>query len=82
MNKKSQDKPKRLFFKKLKPNKEKNEASTSNTISRPDQKGLSYDLNTISKTPSEFGIALIKRVPIDMFSLVRIRAMFEQEAPK
>ena len=32
--------------------------------------------------PSGFGVASIKRVPTAMFSLVRIRPMFEQEAPK
>ena len=32
--------------------------------------------------PSGFGVAPIKRVPTAMFSLVRIRPMFEQEAPK
>ena len=46
------------------------------------QKGLSYDLDTIEKPPNEFGLELIKRVTIAMFSLVRIRPMFEQEAPK
>ena len=81
MNKKSQDKPKRLFSKNLS-QMEKNEASDSNTISKLDQKGLSQDSNTIMKPPSGFGVAPIKRVPIAMFSLVRIRPMFEQEAPK
>ena len=82
MNKKSQDKPKRLFSKILSQIERKNEASDSNTISNPDQKGLSYYSNTTRKPPSGFGIAPIKRVLTAMFSLVRIRPMFEQEAPK
>ena len=54
----------------------------SNTIHVGSQKGLSYDSNTIKKPPSELGSVPIKRVPTAMFSLVRIRPMFEQEAPK
>ena len=46
------------------------------------QKGLSYYSDTIKKPPSEFGLEPIKRVTTAMFSLVRIRPMFEQEAPK
>ena len=69
--KRSQDKPKRLLSKNLSQT-EKNEASDSNMTSKPDQKGLSYDLNTIKNPPSGFGIAPIKRVPTAMFSLVRI----------
>ena len=53
----------------------------SNTIHVGSQKGLSYDSNTIKKPPSELGSVPIKRVPTAMFSLVRIRPMFEQEAP-
>ena len=56
--------------------------SDSNTIKVGPEKGLSYDSNTIKKPPSGFGIAPIKRVPTTMFSLVRIRPMFEQETPK
>ena len=40
--------------------------------------GFKYD----HVAPSGFGIAPIKRVPTAMFSLVRIRPIFEQEAPK
>ena len=54
----------------------------SNTIHVGSQKGLSYDSNTIKKPHSELGSVPIKRVPTTMFSLVRIRPMFEQEAPK
>ena len=53
----------------------------SNTIHVGSQKGLSYDSNTIKKPPREFGSVPVKRVPTAMFSLVRIRPMFEQEAP-
>ena len=56
--------------------------SDSNTIKVGSQKGLSYDSNMIKKPPSELGGVSIKRVPTAMFSLVRIRPMFEQEAPK
>ena len=47
-----------------------------------DPKGLSYHSNMIKKTPSRFGSMPIKWVLTAMFSLVRIRPMFEQEAPK
>ena len=50
--------------------------------SMSDPKGLSYDSNMIKKPPSGFGSMPIKRVSIAMSSLVRIRPMFEQEAPK
>ena len=50
--------------------------------SKSDPKGLSYDSDTIKKPPSEFGSVSIKRVSTAMFSLVRIRPMFEQEDPK
>ena len=50
--------------------------------STSDPKGLSYDSNMIKKPPSGFGSMPIKRVSIAMSSLVRIRPMFEQEAPK
>ena len=40
--------------------------------------GFEYD----HVAPSGFGVVPIKRVPTAMFSLVRIRPMFEQEAPK
>ena len=40
--------------------------------------GFEYD----HVAPSGFGIAPIKRVPTTMFCLVRIRPMFEHEAPK
>ena len=40
--------------------------------------GFEYD----HVAPNGFGIASIKRVSTTMFSLVRIRPMFEQEAPK
>mgnify|MGYP005814840817 CR=1 FL=1 len=55
--------------------------SDSNTIKVGSQKGLSYDSNTIKKPPGELGSVPIKRVLTAMFPLVRIRAMFEQEAP-
>ena len=49
--------------------------------SKSDPKGVKlwfrYD-----QPPSEFGFEPIKRVATAMFSLVRIRPMFEQEAPK
>ena len=50
--------------------------------STSDPKGLSYDSNMIKKPPSGFGSMPIKWVSTAMFSLVRIRPMFEQEAPK
>ena len=50
--------------------------------STSDPKGLSYDSNMIRKPPSGFGSMPIKRASTAMFSLVRIRPMFEQEAPK
>ena len=50
--------------------------------STSDPKGLSCGSNMIKKSPSGFGIMPIKWVSIAMFSLVRIRPMFEQEAPK
>ena len=50
--------------------------------STSDPKGLSYDSNMIKKPPSGFGGMPIKWVSTAMFSLVRIRPMFEQEAPK
>ena len=56
--------------------------SDSITIKVGSQKGLSYDSDMIKKPPSEFGLEPIKRVTTAMFSLVRIRPMFEQEAPK
>ena len=56
--------------------------SDSNMIKVGSQMGLSYDSNTIKKPPSELGLEPIKRVTTAMFSLVRIRPMFEQEAPK
>ena len=40
--------------------------------------GFEYD----HVAPSGFGVTPTKRVPTAMFSLVRIRPMFEQEAPK
>ena len=45
-------------------------------------KGLSCDSNMIKKPQSGFGSMPIKRVSTAMFSLVRIRPMFEHEAPK
>ena len=50
--------------------------------SKSDPKGVKLWFEYDQKTPSGFGIAPIKRVPTAMFSLVRIRPMFEQEAPK
>src|SRR3954469_11362486 len=50
--------------------------------STSDPKGLSYDSNMIKKPPSGFGSMPIKWVSTAMFSLVRIRPMFEQEDPK
>ena len=50
--------------------------------STSDPKGLSYDSNMIKKPPSGFGSMPIKWVSTAMFSLVRIRPMLEQEAPK
>ena len=40
--------------------------------------GFEYD----HVAPSGFGVAPTKSVPTAMFSLVQIRPMFEQEAPK
>ena len=54
----------------------------SNTIHVGSQRGSSYDSNMIKKLPSELGNMPIKWVSTTMFSLVRIRPMFEQEAPK
>ena len=53
----------------------------SNTIHVGSQRGLSYDSNMIKKLPNELGIVPIKRVSTAMFSLARIRPMFEHEAP-
>ena len=58
------------------------EAFDPNTISKPDQKGFKLGFEYDQEAPSGFGVAPIKRVPTTMFSLVRIRPMFEQEAPK
>ena len=55
--------------------------SDLNTIKVGSQKGLSYDSNTIKKPPSGFGSVPIKRVPTAMFSLVRTRPIFKEEAP-
>ena len=53
----------------------------SNTIHVGSQRGLSYGSNMTKKLPNELGSVPIKRVSTAMFSLVRIRPMFEQEAP-
>ena len=50
--------------------------------STSDPKGLSYDSNMIKKPPSGFGSMPIKWVSTTMFTLVRIRPIFEQEAPQ
>ena len=46
---------------------------------RPKGVKLGFEYDHVA--PSGFGVAPIKKVPTAMFSLVRLRPMFEQEAP-
>ena len=70
LNKKGSKKNQRLFSKNLKPNRKNRTKGV--------KLGFKYD----RVAPGGFGVAPIKRVPTAMFSLVRIRPIFEQEAPK
>ena len=80
MNKKSQDKPKRLFSKNLSQMEKMRLLIRIRSVNRTKGVKLRFEYDHIA--PSGFGVAPINRVPPAMFSLVRIRPLFEQEAPK
>ena len=83
MNKKvSRQTQKTVFNKKLKQNRKKNLRLLIRIQSVNQTKGVKLGFEYDHVAPSGFGVAPIKRVPTAMFSLVRIRPMFEQEAPK
>ena len=69
-------------FQKFKSNREKKLRLLIRIRSVNRTKGVKLRFEYDHIAPSGFGVAPIKRVPTAMFSLVRIRPMFEQEAPK
>ena len=74
-------KPKRLHSKNLIQTKRKSRLMIRiRSVNRTKGDKLRFEYDHIA--PSGFGIAPIKSLPTAMFSLVRIRPMFEQEAPK
>ena len=79
---KPQNKKQRLFPKKLKPNRKTYLRLLIRIRSVNRTKGVKLGFEYDHVAPSGFGVAPIKRLPTAMFSLVRIRPMFEQEAPK
>ena len=81
LNKKVSRQNPKIVFKKLKP-KEKKSRLLIRIRSVNRSKGVKLGFEYDHVAPTGFGVAPIKRVPTAMFSLVRIRPMFEQEAPK